>query len=204
MNIKFPKEETLIVQKIKNAYITHDYDSIIEEYDNVLNYCDFICNYYEDIILILIECLFNRRMFDQIILLVEELRKKEHESCEWYYYAFASLIANEDLYYIKSMIAKSSLLNDNAIKYYINDEGADYASIIGLHYELLNTVGPCLLLINFINEIFVETLNKEISKDYLMMRFFDLLNLLYEYGVEENILDIFKNTIEKIYEIQIM
>ena len=75
MNIKFPKEETLIVQKIKNAYITHDYDSIIEEYDNVLNYCDFICNYYEDIILILIECLFNRRMFDQIILLVEEITK---------------------------------------------------------------------------------------------------------------------------------
>jgi hypothetical protein len=36
------------------------------------------------------------------------------------------------------------------------------------------------------------------------MRYFDLLNLLFEYGVDEEFLDIFRNCLETLYEIDIL
>jgi hypothetical protein len=36
------------------------------------------------------------------------------------------------------------------------------------------------------------------------MRLFDLLNLMYEYGVEDKVIDTFRIAIESLYEIEIL
>ena len=96
---------------------------------------------------------------------------------------------------------KSKLLSDKSISYLIDKDEANYNAIFNLHYELLDKIGPCLIIINFINELIAESLNKELDDEYLVMRFFDLLNLLFEYGVDEDIIYLFEETIETIYEI---
>ena len=44
----------------------------------------------------------------------------------------------------------------------------------------------------------------EINDEYIIMRYFDLINLLFEYGVSEDLISIFTNTLETIYEIDIV
>lgn len=203
MNIKFPKNETKIIEKIRTAYLTRDYNTIIDEYDNIINNSEFIYKHFKTGIEILIEVLFKKRDFNKVVICIEDLKKRNLENCKWYFYSLMSLIANEDLYYAKSIINKSQILNDPSIKYYIDDEGADYYRIINLHDDLLYSIGPCLIVINFINDLLEESIKNNVTKEYTIMRFFDLLNLLYESGADEKIIDIFKNCIETIYEIEI-
>lgn len=203
MNIKFPKEEIVIVEKIRSSLIEKNINDLIELTPELLNHANFISQYYNNIIDVFIETLFEYRLFEKVISLVEELRKKDLESCTWYYYAFACLIANKDFYYAKSIISKSKLLNDKSIAYLIDVEDGNYNAVFNLHNELIETIGPCLIIINFINELFNESINKSLTDEYIVMRFFDLLNLLFEYGIEEEVIEKFETVIEIIYEIPI-
>ena len=49
-----------------------------------------------------------------------------------------------------------------------------------------------------------KLLLKKIDEEYIIMRFFDLLNLLYEYSIDEEIIGLFSKTVETIYEIKIV
>ena len=203
MNIIFPKEETQLIHKIKEDYKVHDFESIAKRCDDVLKQSEFLFKYESSILDIFIESLFKVREFEKVVSFVEELRKKDIESFNLTFYALASLLANDNFYYAKSMIKKMKILNDPEVKAYIDEDEADYGRILSLPYQELKSRGPCLILINFINELIAETLKNDVDKEYVMMRCFDLLNLLYEYGLENDIIDIFRNTIEVIYEIQI-
>jgi hypothetical protein len=59
-------------------------------------------------------------------------------------------------------------------------------------------------MINFINELLIESFKTKIDEDYIIMRYFDLLNLLFEYGVDDEFLDVFRNCLETLYEIDIL
>ncbi len=203
MNIKFPKEEIIIVENIRTALLKNDINCLIKLIPDLIKHSHFINKYYNNLINAVIEIMFNNRLFEKTINLIADLGKKELESCVWYFYTFACLIANKDFYYAKSIITKSKILSDKSLSYFIDVEEANYNKIFNLHSELIETIGPCLIMINFINELFSESLDKTLSDEYIVMRFFDLLNLLFEYGIEEEIIEQFEKVIEIIYEIPI-
>ena len=204
MNIKFPKEQIRVVEEIRNSVIKKSKSLLQEQYDNILLHSKFLEQYYSSLLDCYIQSLFEIREFETVINIVEDLKKQNIESCTWYYYVFAILIAKKDLHYAKSLIRRSTILNDNSIKFMISEDEGDYNAIISLHSTLLNSIGPCLILVNFINELFNESFHVEINDEYIVMRYFDLLNLLYEYGIEEEIIDLFKDKLETIYEIDIV
>lgn len=204
MNIKFPKEETRVLEIVRNAILKKDYKTLLEQYDNVLSCSIFINQYSESVLNMYIETLFNIKEYDKLLNFIEELRKKDIESCNWYFYCLIYLVTNKDLYYAKSIINRSKLLKDPSISSLINEEDSNYNMVFNLHCALLETMGPCLILINFINELMMEMYNRKIDDDYVIMRLFDLLNLMYEYSVEESIIETFRTAIESLYEIEIL
>lgn len=203
MNIKFPKEEIRIIESIRTAIVKQDYLTLLSHYDDILKYCNFYNKYYNSVLNIYIETLFQIKEYEKMIALVEDLRKQKIENSMWYFYIIAYLISQKDFYYAKTIINKSKLLASDSIKYLIDSDDADYNAIFNLHSVILSTIGPCLIIINFLNELLVEANNIKIDDEYILMRYFDLLNLLYEYGLDKEIIDIFIKTIEKLYEIKI-
>ena len=199
MNIKFPKEEIVFVEKLRNSIITKE--DIKEVVDEVFEHAKFLYQYNPKLLDTYIKTLFELRLFEMVINITEDLKKQNLESMDWYFYSFASLIANKDFLYVKRLIKKSELFSSPSIQYLIDPEEAHYSAILNLHPDLLDTIGPSLILINFTNELIQESLNQDIDDEYMIMRFFDLLNLLYEYSVDEKIIDLFDKTIKSIYEI---
>lgn len=204
MNLKFPKEEMRLIELIKNCIFEKDYINLLNHYDDLLKHSKFINKHDSTLIDLYFNSLFKMREFEKIICLIEDLKKQELENCSWYFYGFICLIAKRDLYYAKSLIKNSKLLMSESINYLIQDDEANYSSIFSLHYNLLLSIGPCLIVINFINELMIESFNQKIDDEYIVMRFFDLLNLLYENGIDEEIINIFKDTLETLYEIEIL
>ena len=204
MNIKFPKQNILFLNEIKQLIISRDYKSLLNEYNNIILNASFLKQYSIDVLNNYFEILFTIKEYDKYITLIEELRKQEIENYSWYFYLFTILLYKKDIYYAKSIISRSKLLNDSSIKYLISEEEGNYSQVINLHDLLFQEVGPCLILVNFINELLTETFNMEINDEYIIMRYFDLINLLYEYGVSEDFILIFTNALETIYEIDIV
>ena len=204
MNIKFPKEVTRKIEEIKEVIYEKQYSKVLNYYDEIIENAKSINNINQTLITEYIDILFEMRMFEKIISFVEELRKIELENFNWYYYVFVSLIYRKDFYYAKSIILRSKILQEDSIKYLIDENEINLNSVFNLHDSLFKSVAPCLIIINFINELIVEALNKKIDEEYIIMRFFDLLNLLYEYGIDEEIIGLFSKTVETIYEIKIV
>ena len=204
MNIKFPKQNILFLNEIKQLIISRDYKSLLNEYNNIILNASFLKQYSIDVLNNYFEILFTIKEYDKYITLIEELRKQEIENYSWYFYLFTILLYKKDIYYAKSIISRSKLLNDSSIKYLISEDEGNYSQVINLHDLLFQEVGPCLILVNFINELLTETFNMEINDEYIIMRYFDLINLLFEYGVSEDFISIFTNTLETIYEIDIV
>lgn len=203
MNIKFPKEEIRIIESIRTAIMNENYSTFLLYYDDVIKYSQFYNKYYISVLNIYIETLFKIKEYEKMISLVEDLRKQEIENSMWYFYVIAYLISQKDFYYAKTIVSKSKLLVSDSIKYLIEGDDVDYNAIFNLHPIILSTIGPCLIIINFLNELLVEANNNKIDDEYILMRYFDLLNLLYEYGLEKEVIDIFIKTIEMLYEIKI-
>lgn len=204
MNIKFPKEEIRLIETIRDYILNREYSQLLPLYDDVVKHSKFINQHNVSIINIYFKSLFEMREFEKIICLIEDLKKNDLESCQWYFYGFICLIAKKDLYYAKRFINNSKLFLDESINYLIKDDECNYNLIFSLHSTLLLTIGPCLILINFINELIVESFNQKIDDEYIIMRFFDLLNILYENGIDDEIITIFKETLETLYEIEII
>lgn len=200
--MKFPKEETLIITEINKLYEANKYSSIVKMYDKIVNNIEVIASIDEKCITKVIESLFYSKLFDKIIAFVDGVRNKGFESFNWYFYAFASLLGNEDFYYARSIIKKSQILNDATIQSYLSEDGANYSNILGMNEELLNTAGPCLIMINFLNELIGETLTTFVDKKYVLMRYFDLLNILVEYGASIDLLDMLDNTIKICFDLE--
>ncbi len=204
MNIKFPKEETIIVENLKEVVVSRNSQMLLNQYDNVIKHSDFLNNFCPNLLDDYIMGLFDIREFDKVINIVEDLLKLKIENCNWYFYVFCILIAKKDIYYAKSLINRSIILNDSSVKSLIDEDDANYSQLINLHDSLLYSISPCLIMVNFINELLTESLQIKIDEEYIIMRYFDLLNILYEYGVEEEFIDIFRNCLETIYEIDIV
>lgn len=201
MNIKFPKEEVQFINDIEKMYNVNNYSGIVKQYNKIIDNIEIILNIKKDIIDIIVEALFYCRQFDTIITFVESLRDKGFEEFLWYFYAFASIIGNDDIYLAKTIIKKSKLLNDPDIQFYYSEDGANYVNILGMNDAILDTQAPCLIMINFINDLIFESLQKTLNANYVVMRTFDLINILYEDGANQELIELFINTLQIIFEI---
>ena len=193
--IKFPKEEVLLINNVNELYKFNDYLSISKLSEEIMNHVDDIMLIDNITISKLVISYFNLHNFDQLIIVVDELRSKGYEDTIWYFYYFVALIYNNDLYYAKSIINKSKILNDPRLKYYYSDGEASYSNI-ALKKDIIDSEATCLIMINFINELFQEIDKNDFDKNYLMFRFYDLINTLQEVGLDKNLLDKIIDTID--------
>lgn len=201
MNIKFPKEEVQFINDIEKMFNVNNYSGIVKQYNKIIDNIEIILNIKKDIIDTIVEALFYCRQFDTIITFVESLRDKGFEKFLWYFYVFASIIGNDDIYLAKKIIKKSKILNDPNIQFYYSEDGANYVNILGMNETVLDNQAPCLIMINFINDLIFESLQKTLNENYVVMRAFDLINILYEDGASQELIELFINTLQIIFEI---
>ncbi|HHU55695.1 MAG TPA: hypothetical protein GXZ48_03270 [Acholeplasmataceae bacterium] len=200
--IKFPKEKTKIINSFNDAYFREDFQKAASYKDDIINNFDILKN--ENIFDKLLESLFEIYAFNEIIIIGERLRNFKYESFDLYYYMLLSYVSLVDLYGAKSLIKRSKLLNNESIKYYYEIDGANYSNILGLSEVLFMKAAPCLLIVNYINEVFKETIgNYKIDREYLLYRFFDLINMIYELGYDGWIILRLEKALKIIFEIDI-
>ena len=74
MNIKFPKEEIVFVEKLRNSIITKE--DIKEVVDEVLEHAKFLYQYNPKLLDTYIKTLFELRLFEMVINITEDLKTK--------------------------------------------------------------------------------------------------------------------------------
>lgn len=200
--IKFPKEKTRLVNRIYDAYELENYQLIFSLKDEIINNLESLRE--EKVLDILLESTFGLYLFEEVIMLGDEYIKQKYESFDLYYYALLSYIALNDIYQARNLIRRSALLNSEGIKYYFSQEGANYSNILGLSYGLFEQAAPCLLIVNFITEISSEMLGKiEVDQEYLLLRFFDLINMVYELGYDDEIIIQLEKALKIVFQLEV-
>lgn len=200
--IKFPKEKTRLVNHVNEAYEAENYQAIFSMKDEILSNLEFLKD--ERILDVLIEAAFNLYLFEDVIMLSDEYIKQKYESFDAFYYALLSYIAVNDIYQAKNLIRRSTLLNTESIKYYYSQEGANYSNILGLSYALFKEAAPCLLIVNYITEIAGEMAGKvEVNHQYLLFRFFDLINMIYELGYDDDIISQLEQALKIVFQLEV-
>jgi len=200
--IKFPKEKTQIINNFLDAYYNQDYKKAITYKDDILRNYEILKD--EELFEKLLESYFELYAFEEVIMVGDELRKYKYESFDLYFYMLSSFIALTDIYRASILIKRSPLLNHESIKFYYEKEGANYSNILSLSKVLFFQAAPCLLLVNFINEVIKELGGSiDLDKEYLLYRFFDLINMIYELGYDEWIILRLERTLKIIFEIDI-
>lgn len=199
--IKFPKEKTQLINRVLDAIEISDYKLIISMKDQLL---DNIEDLKDSIVFdCLLDSLYNLYLFEEIIIVGDELLKKGYESFDLYYYMLLSYIALVDIYQAKSLIRKSKLLNNKDIQHYYTNEGANYSNILGMDNDLFTESALSLLIVNYINEVSKEMAGDiEIDRQYLLYRFFDLINMVYELGYDDYIIMALEKALKIIFEIE--
>lgn len=200
--IKFPKEKTQLINRVYDAYEEENYQLIFSYKDEILSNFKILTE--EKVFDILLEATFNLYLFEDVILLTDELVKLGYESFDLYYYALLAYLALVDIYQAKNLIRRSKLLNEEGIKYYYTHEGANYSNILNLNEGLFFLAAPCLVIVNFINEVASEMAgNIEIDHEYLLYRFFDLVNVLFELGYDDEILEMFEKALKIVFQLEV-
>lgn len=200
--IKFPKNKVNLMNKVYDAYNDEDYRLVLSYKNEVLEYFDEYQE--EEVFQIICESYFELSAFEECVSFGEQLIKLGYEDFEVYFYMIASLIALVDIFKAKSLIMRSKLLNEEGVAFYHSKDGANYSNIISLSDELFEQAAPCLLLVNYINEVSREIAGDiEIDKEYLLFRMFDLINLIYELGYESEIITMMDRVLKIVFNIGI-
>lgn len=200
--IKFPKEKTQLINRIYDAYELDDYALIYSFKEDLVASISSLPD--ERVYDILLEATFNLYLFEDVIMIGDEYIKQGYESFDLYYYALLSYIALVDIYQAKNLIRRSKLLNSEGIKYFYSHEGANYSNILGLSYGLFEQAALCLLVINFVSEVASEMAGDIIvDQEYLLYRFFDLINMVYELGYEDDIIVELERVLKIVFQLEV-
>lgn len=198
--MRFPKEKVLILNKINDLKKKNDYYGIFKLKDEILeNYQVLDSSIYNS----LISSTFYLGNFDQVIIIGHEFFNKDVETFEIIYYTLLALIANVDIYQAMSTIKKSKILNLEDIKEFHSSDGANYSNL--LHFsDTLSSSTLSLLIVNFVEGISREmTGNIDVDHEYLLFRFFDLINMVYELGYSLEIIQDLSRAMKIIFNLEI-
>lgn len=198
--MKFPKDRVIINSKIKEFLENKDYYAILKMKDEILDKAGVLDEYSYNT---LIKVAFVLGDFDRAIVIFSSLFQQDIENYILLYYGFLCMLANTDIYQAKSYINKSELLKDPAVQEYFLKDGANYSNIkhlskIDINYTLT------LILINFIEGISKEvTGDIEIDNEYILFRFFDLINMLYELNYPDEIINELTIALKIIFNLEV-
>ena len=115
-----------------------------------------------------------------------ELSKLKYESFHILYLTLASLIAKDDIYQASYLIKKSNLLKDESFTSYLASDEANFFNLTSLDDDAFGDVILTLVLVNYIQAIAKESLYQDITSEYLLYRFYDLINIILEVGLVKN------------------
>lgn len=200
--IKFPKGKAQVINKIYEAYDDEKYNVVCSFKDELIESVDLFKD--TDVLDILLESYFELFLFEEVVMVADELLKKGYESFSMLYLALLSNIALVDIYQAKSLIKRSKILNDESIKPFFLKEGANYSNILSLRSDVFYEASLCLLIVNFVNEVSTEMLGEiEVDKEYLLYRFFDLINMVYELGYDISIIKELEHVLRIVFQIEV-
>lgn len=198
--MRFPREKALIINQINDYKSNEDYYGIAKMKNLILdNYQQCDAEIYED----LIRATFVIGNYDEAILIANDLIAKNVETFTVIYYALLSALGNNDIYQAKSIIKKSQLLNSGEIKNLYSKDGANYSQLL-THVHSLPGLALALIITNFVEGLARELASGvEIDQEYLLFRFFDLINTLYEIGYPSVIIRELAKVMKIIFNIDI-
>ncbi|HHX80261.1 MAG TPA: hypothetical protein GX692_04265 [Acholeplasmataceae bacterium] len=198
--MKFPKEKVLIMQEINDCLACDDFFGIFKLKDKILESSDQLERKIFDDLLFATFVIGN---FDDVVLIASELKRKGIETYPTLYYTLLALIANEDLFQAVSIIKNSKILNNPEIKSLYQEDGANYSNLLA-YAERYPNFSLLLLMVNYVNGIIREINGtKDINRDYLLFRFFDLINLIYELGYPLKIIQELSSVMKVIFNLSL-
>lgn len=185
--MKFPKEKVRIIQIVNSHKKNRDYRAIIMMKEDIMKQIEELQD--TKVVDDLMMSMFYLNRYDELIILGEELNKKEYESWRELYYLLLACLGNSDIFYGMSIIKRSKILSDAKIKEFYRDDGSNYLNI-GFTNELKTIEKLVLILVNFIEGIIVITQNKfVVDKEFLAIRILEMLDTLYELGSPAEIIE---------------
>lgn len=190
-----------LVNRVIDAYDEEDYPSIIKMKDEIIGLADELAD--TEVFGILLESFFQLHLFEEVVLVGDELRKLGYETYEVLYFMLLSYIGLVDIYQAKALVRRSKLLNAEEIKVYYTNEGANYSNMLSMPYELFEEAALTLLLVNYIFEVSKEMAGDvEVDREYLLFRFFDLINMVYELKYDLFVIEELEGALKIIFEIE--
>lgn len=200
--IRFPKEKIKFANTIQEAFNNKDYKFVISNKQEIIDNA----NIYLDTktIDILVESYFESGYFDDVVTIYDELIKKDIESFDMIYHTLLSYLSYMDIYQARSLIKRSKLLNNELIKqFYIND-GANYTAVINLNDKQFNQMGYCLIIVIFIVELSKEMINTlSIDSRYVFLRYFDMVNTVYELSGDTDLAQELARVLNRLFQIEV-
>lgn len=186
--IKFPKEKIKTLNEIYEAFDARDFKKITTYKDILLTSVDEFAD--TDAFDLLVEAFFELHGFEEIITIGDELFKQAYESIEVLFHMLASFLALNELYQAKTIIRRSKILNMPEAKEVMAKENANFSKILALSRSYFLDMAPCLLLANLINGLIEEEAKGvEINMKMILMRYFDMINMIYEFGYDDEVID---------------
>lgn len=181
--IKFPREKALLFNKINRAIECEDYD-VVFKHKNELMEC-FSEFEKTDIYIGLIKALFYKEHYQDVVIITDELLRRDYERYEIYFYLVFSCIALNDIFTPNMILKKYKILNILEVKNLWNDEGT-YSSALNLENDLKKAVIAARFIIELIKEY-----NYGVSGEdgYLGLRVFELINSLLEIGYDKYLIN---------------
>lgn len=195
--MKFPVEIAKIVGNVKRAVESEDYLKIYKLKDEMfLNFDDLKETKIFDE---LVKSAFYLKLYDEVILIGEELLKREYESHEELYYVLFSTLANNDIYHSLSIIKRSKILLHPTMKEFLISDGANYSTLLKISNKN-QSVLLLLIIVNLINGLLVEvTLGMDMTLEYIFGRLLELIDQLYELGYPKTIIDELTEKVKMIF-----
>lgn len=198
--MKFPKEKARLLYLVQEALEEDDYFSIYKLKDEMFGAFGELKN--TTIFDSLLHATFQIAHFDGIILISDELMKKDYESWDLIYYTLLAFLANQEIYQAMLFIKRNGYLNSTEYGIYHGSEGANYSNI--LHLDVKNhSLILALIMTNFMEGLAKEMLgDMKIDQEYHLYRMFDLLNLIYELGYPLEFITKLTEVMKIIYSIE--
>ncbi|MGD9886972.1 MAG: hypothetical protein AB7T03_03295 [Bacilli bacterium] len=183
--MKIPEEQKELATKLNNYLANKDYAKFYSFRYEVLEH------FHDDLDIVdeLLMAGFVLKEFRNNLIFGQQLLAKNYESMAMLYYMLLSCIGSLDLPMAFSLIKKSPILQKPEYQEFHNWENANYAHLLTLSSTSSFSQLTLLLM------VYCESLGRELSfddlqkQDVLLVRWFDLLNMLYEMGYPEEILN---------------
>lgn len=195
--MKFPVEIAKIYSIVKRAEESEDYLKIYKLKDEMFsNFEDFKETQVFDE---LVKSAFYLKLYDEVILIGEELLKREYESHKELYYVLLATLANNDIYHSLSIIKRSKILLHPTMKEFLISDGANYSTLLKISNKNQNVL-LLLIIVNLINGLLVEvTLGMNMTLEYIFVRLLELIDQLYELSYPKTIVDELTEKVKMIF-----